>query len=71
MSMQTLRLMAFDVDGVFTDGTLYYGVDGDALKSFNIQDGLGLKLLQKAGIDTALLQADSRPWLNDGFLSLG
>ena len=50
MSMQTLRLMAFDVDGVFTDGTLYYGVDGDALKPFNIQDGLGLKLLQKAGI---------------------
>ena len=38
--------MAFDVDGIFTDGALYYNADGDALKAFNILDGLGLKLLQ-------------------------
>ena len=40
--------MAFDVDGVFTDGSLYYSAEGDSLKVFNILDGLGLKLLQKA-----------------------
>lgn len=47
--------MAFDVDGIFTDGTLYYGPDGDQLKVFNILDGLGLKLLQRAGIQTAII----------------
>ena len=71
MSMQTLRLMAFDVDGVFTDGTLYYGVDGDALKSFNIQDGLGLKLLQKAGIDTAIITGRQSPMVERRFSELG
>lgn len=38
----------FDVDGVLTDGGLYLSDQGEALKRFNILDGLGVKLLQKA-----------------------
>ncbi len=44
-----VRLLALDVDGVLTDGLIYYGNSGDELKAFNIKDGLGIKLLQKVG----------------------
>jgi 3-deoxy-D-manno-octulosonate 8-phosphate phosphatase (KDO 8-P phosphatase) len=71
MSAQTVRLMAFDVDGVFTDGTVYYGVDGDALKAFNTLDGLGLKLLQKAGIQTAIITGRQSPMVERRFSELG
>jgi 3-deoxy-D-manno-octulosonate 8-phosphate phosphatase (KDO 8-P phosphatase) len=50
-----VRLAIFDVDGVLTDGTLWFGPRGEALKAFNIQDGHGLKLLQRAGVPTAIL----------------
>jgi 3-deoxy-D-manno-octulosonate 8-phosphate phosphatase (KDO 8-P phosphatase) len=50
-----LRLMAFDVDGVLTDGTLYYTDEGAELKAFHTLDGLGLKLLQGAGLELALI----------------
>ncbi|HBX27573.1 MAG TPA: HAD family hydrolase [Gammaproteobacteria bacterium] len=70
MSAQTVRLMAFDVDGVFTDGALYYSADGDALKVFNILDGLGLKLLQKAGIQTAIISGRASPMVERRFTEL-
>jgi 3-deoxy-D-manno-octulosonate 8-phosphate phosphatase (KDO 8-P phosphatase) len=50
-----LRLMAFDVDGVLTDGTLYYTDEGAELKAFHTLDGLGLKMLQAAGVELALI----------------
>ena len=71
MSAKTVQLMAFDVDGVFTDGTLYYGTEGDALKAFNILDGLGLKLLQKAGIKTAIITGRQSPMVERRFSELG
>ena len=49
-----LKLMAFDVDGVLTDGTLYFADDGSEMKAFNTQDGAGLNLLQRAGIQARL-----------------
>ncbi len=52
-----LRLMIFDVDGVLTDGGLHYGSDGEALKRFNVQDGLGIRLLQESGVATAIITA--------------
>ncbi|MYM72559.1 HAD hydrolase family protein [Duganella sp. FT134W] len=52
-----VKLMIFDVDGVLTDGSLHYGADGEALKTFNVHDGLGIKLIQEAGIDTAIISA--------------
>jgi 3-deoxy-D-manno-octulosonate 8-phosphate phosphatase (KDO 8-P phosphatase) len=56
-----IKLMIFDVDGVLTDGSLHYGADGEALKTFNVQDGLGIKLIQEAGIDTAIISARKSP----------
>ena len=70
MSAQTVRLMAFDVDGIFTDGSLYYSADGDSLKVFNILDGLGLKLLQKAGIQTAIITGRASPMVEQRFTEL-
>jgi 3-deoxy-D-manno-octulosonate 8-phosphate phosphatase (KDO 8-P phosphatase) len=50
-----VRLAIFDVDGVMTDGTLYIGPQGEAFKAFNILDGHGIKMLQAAGVATAIL----------------
>jgi 3-deoxy-D-manno-octulosonate 8-phosphate phosphatase (KDO 8-P phosphatase) len=50
-----IRLMAFDVDGVLTDGRIYYGHDGETLKAFNTLDGHGIKQLAKAGIEIAII----------------
>ena len=50
-----VRLMGFDVDGVMTDGRLYFGPDGDMLKAFFVRDGLGLKMLAEAGVGVAIV----------------
>ena len=50
-----IRLFATDVDGVLTDAGMYYAESGDEWKKFNTRDGMGLKLLQKAGIITAIV----------------
>jgi 3-deoxy-D-manno-octulosonate 8-phosphate phosphatase (KDO 8-P phosphatase) len=55
---QRLRLVGFDVDGVFTDGGVYLGSVGDRsveLKRFDIQDGLGVKFLRDAGLTVVLV----------------
>jgi 3-deoxy-D-manno-octulosonate 8-phosphate phosphatase (KDO 8-P phosphatase) len=56
-----VKLMIFDVDGVLTDGSLHYGADGEALKTFNVYDGLGIKLLQESGVHTAIISARISP----------
>lgn len=52
-----VRLMIFDVDGILTDGSLHYGPDGEAIKTFNVLDGHGIKLLQQSGVATAIISA--------------
>ena len=52
---RAIRLAIFDVDGVLTDGTLWIGPQGEVFKPFNIYDGHGVKMLQKAGIATAII----------------
>jgi len=52
---RTVRLAIFDVDGVLTDGTVWIGPEGEEFKAFNILDGHGIKMLQAAGVDTAIL----------------
>ena len=47
--------LLFDVDGVLTDGGLTYGADGESSKVFDVRDGLGFKLAQRAGLKIALL----------------
>lgn len=56
-----VRLALFDVDGVLTDGRLWYGAGGEALKSFHILDGHGLKMLAATGIATGLLSGRDSP----------
>nr|WP_314857855.1 HAD hydrolase family protein [uncultured Undibacterium sp.] len=52
-----VRLMIFDVDGILTDGSLHFGPEGEMMKTFNVLDGQGIKLLQQAGIATAIISA--------------
>ena len=50
-----IRCVIFDVDGVMTDGRLYLGPDGSEWKSVHVRDGLGIKLLLRAGIEVAVI----------------
>ena len=52
---RAIRLLVTDVDGVMTDGTLYFTNTGDEIKGFSVQDGLGIKLLQAQGIMVAII----------------
>ena len=62
LAAQDVRVAFFDVDGVLTDGGLYFSESGETLKRFNTLDGHGLKLLQKAGIVPAVITGrDSAP----------
>ena len=53
--MKNIKLFCMDVDGVLTDGGMYYSENGDELKKFNARDGHGLQLLRDAGIKTAII----------------
>ena len=50
-----IRLLVLDVDGVMTDGRLYFGPRGEALKLFHVRDGLGIKQVARAGIEVAVI----------------
>lgn len=52
---RSLRLMGFDVDGVLTDGTLWFSAQGEEMKGFNTLDGHGLKMLADSGITLAII----------------
>lgn len=52
---RAVRLLVLDVDGVLTDGRLYFSEDGQELKTFDTQDGHGIKMLQQAGILCAII----------------
>ena len=56
-----VKVMIFDVDGVLTDGSLTYGPDGEVTKTFNVLDGLGIQLLGKTGVQTAIISARLSP----------
>lgn len=57
--LKGIRLFATDVDGVLTDAGMYYAESGDELKKFNTRDGMGIKLLQRAGLITALVTQET------------
>jgi 3-deoxy-D-manno-octulosonate 8-phosphate phosphatase (KDO 8-P phosphatase) len=52
-----IRALVLDVDGVMTDGSLVYGADGEAQKTFHVKDGLGIRLLRTAGIEVGVISA--------------
>lgn len=74
-SLADVRLLICDIDGVMTDGGLYYGESGEFVKRFDVQDGLGVRLLQHFGIEVAVISAkDSAPLrkrLSDLGISIG
>jgi 3-deoxy-D-manno-octulosonate 8-phosphate phosphatase (KDO 8-P phosphatase) len=54
-----IKLLATDVDGVLTDGGMYFGVDGQMMKRFCVKDGQGMALLRDAGVRLAFITADT------------
>ena len=56
-----IRLMVFDVDGILTDGSLHFGPEGEVIKTFNVLDGHGIKMLQQSGVATAIISARQSP----------
>jgi 3-deoxy-D-manno-octulosonate 8-phosphate phosphatase (KDO 8-P phosphatase) len=53
--LELVRLLVLDVDGVMTDGRLYFDAQGEALKVFHVRDGLGLKQLMRSGVEIAVI----------------
>ncbi|MCK7458991.1 3-deoxy-manno-octulosonate-8-phosphatase KdsC [Idiomarina aminovorans] len=50
-----IKLLVLDVDGVFSDGRIYLGNNGEELKAFHTRDGFGMKALKKSGVETAVI----------------
>ncbi|MGE4241562.1 KdsC family phosphatase [Ramlibacter sp.] len=71
LAAQGIRVAFFDVDGVLTDGGLLMSDAGEQAKRFNILDGLGLKLLQKAGITPVVITGRDSPPLRARMEALG
>ena len=57
--MVKIKLFLTDVDGVLTDGGMYYTESGDEFKKFNTRDGMGFELLRKAGIKTGIITSEN------------
>lgn len=65
------RLVAFDVDGVFTDGRFLLSDDGTESKAFHTQDGFGIRQLIKAGIEVAVISGRTSPAVEKRMAELG
>jgi 3-deoxy-D-manno-octulosonate 8-phosphate phosphatase (KDO 8-P phosphatase) len=59
-----IKLVAFDVDGVMTDGSLTFGEDGREFKTYNAKDGQGIVMLNRAGFKTAIITARENQTVN-------
>lgn len=68
---QLVKLLAIDVDGVWTDGSLYYGPRGEELKRFNVKDGHGMVLWRELGFPIAVLTARNSPIVTARAAELG
>ena len=70
VGFESIRLVITDVDGVLTDGAIYYDESGEELKGFNVKDGLGISLLQ-SGVQVAILSGRDSPALRRRMQDLG
>lgn len=66
-----IALLVLDVDGVLTDGGLWYGPRGESLKRFHVRDGHGIKLLRAAGIEIAVISGRQSPAVKTRCRELG
>jgi len=66
-----VKLLVFDVDGVLTDGSLFYGDNGEEYKAFYSKDGLGMKLLMQTGVKIGIITARTSQLVKHRMDSLG
>ena len=59
--LKKIKLLVMDVDGTITDGVVYYSKHGEELKRFSIRDGMGIELLRKGDIETAIITSENSP----------
>jgi 3-deoxy-D-manno-octulosonate 8-phosphate phosphatase (KDO 8-P phosphatase) len=59
--LQKIKAFLTDVDGVLTDGGMYYGPEGLVMKKYFVRDGMGSVVLQRAGIETGMITSDTSP----------
>ena len=69
--MKAVRFIAFDVDGVFTDGRFYLSDDGVESKAFHTQDGFGIRRLIDAGVEVAVISGRASPAVTRRMQELG
>jgi 3-deoxy-D-manno-octulosonate 8-phosphate phosphatase (KDO 8-P phosphatase) len=68
---EQIKLVIFDVDGVLTDGRLYFGDSGEEYKAFYAKDGLGMKMLMQSGVEVGIITARSAPLVAKRMENLG
>jgi 3-deoxy-D-manno-octulosonate 8-phosphate phosphatase (KDO 8-P phosphatase) len=66
-----IKLAIFDVDGVLTDGRLYFDAQGNEMKVFHVHDGLGMKFLQGSGVPIAIISGRTAPAVSERLSKLG
>ena len=71
ITLADVRLVITDVDGVLTDGGLYYSENGESIKRFHVRDGLGIRMLEKCGIRVAVVSSRDSPTLRRRVADLG
>ena len=69
--LSNIELVITDIDGVLTDGGIYYDEHGECMKRFHVRDGLGIKLLQQAGVKVAVLSGRDSKALRKRLADLG
>ena len=67
----TIKMVIFDVDGVLTNGSLFYGDDGQEYKAFHSRDGHGIKMLQASGVDIGIITGRNSEVVNHRVKNLG
>ncbi len=68
---KAIKLVIFDVDGVLTDGGIYFTDDGREMKKFNVKDGMGISLLTQTDITVAIITGRNSPIVAERMKSLG
>ena len=66
-----IALVVFDIDGVLTDGRLWFGPDGEALKAFHVRDGHGIRMLIAAGVRVAVISGRRSAAVTERMRELG
>lgn len=69
--IERVKILILDVDGVLTDGRLFYHDDGTEMKAFDVHDGHGIKMVQRAGIEVALISGRNAPAVDKRARDLG